>query len=43
MRTKWTGRLGRASAALAYYPPQAYSYYYPEPVGPSLNFTIPLR
>ena len=26
----------------AYYPSQAYSYY-PEPVAPSLNFTIPLR
>jgi hypothetical protein len=29
-------------SAPAYYPPPAYSYY-PEPVGPSLNFTIPLR
>jgi len=28
--------------APAYYPPPAYSYY-PEPVAPSLNFTIPLR
>jgi hypothetical protein len=29
-------------SAPAYYPPRAYSYY-PEPVGPSLSFTIPLR
>ena len=41
----WPQRYWRAPvySAPGYYPPQAYSYYYPEPVGPSLNFTIPLR
>ena len=40
----WPQRYWRAPiySAPGYYPPQAYSYY-PEPVGPSLNFTIPLR
>ena len=29
-------------SAPAYYPPPAYGYYYPEPVGRGLNFRIPL-
>jgi hypothetical protein len=38
----WPQRYWRARPPTYYTVPRAYSYY-PEPVGPSLSFTIPLR